>query len=85
MSYHFFSHPDGCHLSKPDGQRNEGYLSPVSNHWSFALLDYLLDVTNIKNALSENGFKKCNILFYLATTWENLAPSQKGCRASSTS
>lgn len=54
-SNHIFSSPDGCLLSKSDGHRDKGTASALSNCWSFTLKDYLLGVTNVKNALSNNS------------------------------
>ena len=89
-SNHIFSSPDGCLLSKSDGHRDKGTTSALSNYWSFTPIDYLLEVTNIKNALSDYSltffhFLKGNICLHLATPWENLALSQKGWPTSSTS
>ena len=55
MSDHIFSSPDRCLLSKSDGHRDKGTASALSNYWSFTPIDYLLGVTNVKNALSDNS------------------------------
>ena len=67
----FFSSPDGCLLSKSDGHRDKGMAFVLNNHWSLRPIDY--------------HFFKGTIWFHLATTWGNLALSQKGRPTSSTS